>query len=124
VCAEALAKKVQEPFCMAENFLSKGFSAHNSSVMLWTPTEKTTRIFTRFSGGVLLQLHGDQDWIWRVMQDDIVNFCPHHVVSYKWERNVGKLKLKNMDETTSIIVFHGKPKPHEVVEELIVANWR
>ena len=117
--------RAQEPFCMSENFLSKGFAAHNSSVMLWTPTDRTYRIFTQFDDRVLNELHGDQDWIWRVMRDDIVNFCPHHVVSYKWENQLldGR-SFKNMDATTSIIVFHGKPKPHEVEDELIVDNWR
>jgi hypothetical protein len=122
--------RAQDPFCMAENFLSKGFGAHNSSVMLWTPSEKTDRIFTHFDGRVLHNLHGDQCWIWRVMGDDIVNFDPHHVVSYKWERMNHKIPgedgprvFKNTDETTSIVVFHGKPKPHEVTDEQIVNNW-
>ena len=123
--------RAQEPFCMAENFLSKGFAAHNSSVMLWTPTDRTYRIFTQFDDKVLDELHGDQDWIWRVMRDDIVNFCPHHVVSYKLECKKivvqgpdGPKVFTHMDDTTSILVFHGKPKPHEVEDELIVANWR
>jgi hypothetical protein len=117
----------QEPFCMAENFLSKNFSAHNSSVMLWTVSERTHQIFNNFDGRVLDELHGDQDWIWRVMRDDIVDFCPHRVVSYKWERANHSIEGRiwgNENETTSIVVFHGKPKPHQVKDDWIVANWR
>jgi hypothetical protein len=37
---------VQQPFCMIENFgPNKGHAAHNSSVLVWTPNEKS-EIFT------------------------------------------------------------------------------
>lgn len=112
----------QEPFCMIENYgPNKGHAAHNSSCMVWTPTEKTHRIFTQFDEGVTKQLHGDQCWIWRVMLDDITDFHQYQCISYKYEKQQAQWRHKNDD--TACVVFHGKPKPHEVKDPYIVQNW-
>lgn len=111
----------QEQFCMIENFgPNKGHAAHNSSVMLWTPTPITSRIYDAFSPDVMKQLHGDQCWIWRVMLDKITDFHRHQCVSYKYEKHP---QWQHRNESTSIVVFHGQPKPHQVKESWIQKNW-
>jgi hypothetical protein len=110
-----------DSFCMIENFgPNKGHAAHNSSCMLWTPTENTARIFTQFSPDVMKELHGDQCWIWRVMLDEIRNFERYQCVSYKYERHP---QWRHANDKTSVVVFHGKPKPHEVSDFYIRDNW-
>lgn len=114
---------VTEPFCMIENFgPNKKHAAHNSSIMVWTPTNKTQAIYDSFSDDVMKELHGDQCYIWRVLRNDIHNFPKNWIVSYKYE----KIKQwQHQDDDTSIIIFHGKPKPADVTnEEQIKNNWR
>lgn len=113
---------VQEPFCMIENFsMNKPHCAHNSSVMVWTPSQETSKAYTQFSNDVMKELHGDQCWLWRVHTDNIHNFPQNWIVSYKYEK-IPKYRHANAD--TSIICFHGRPKPHEVRDQNIVTNWK
>lgn len=110
-------------FCMIENFgPNKGHAAHNSSVMLWFPTPATHNIFTQFSPDVMRELHGDQCWIWRVMGDDIIrDFHRHQCVSYKYEKHP---QWRHRTNDTSVVVFHGKPKPHEIKNDPLYEHWK
>lgn len=114
---------VEQPFCMIENYgPNKAHAAHNSSVMVWTPSEKTEQIFTKFSPDVTNELHGDQCWIWRVMRDEIHNYPKSWVVSYKYEKHP---QWRHTNNETAVVVFHGKPKPHEVLNDpLVKNNWK
>lgn len=103
---------VQEPFCMIENYgPNKRHAAHNSSVMVWTPTEKTHRIYTTFSLDVMKELHGDQCYIWRVRGNNIWNFPKSWIVSYKYSK---LSKWNHIGKDTSVFVFHGNPKPAQI----------
>lgn len=110
-------------FCMIENFgPNKGHAAHNSSVMLWYPTPKTQQIFTQFSPDVMKELHGDQCWIWRVMGDDIIrDFHRYQCVSYKYEKHP---QWQHRTNATSVVVFHGQPKPHSIPHDPLSAHWK
>lgn len=111
-----------DPFCMIENFgPNKGHAAHNSSVMLWTPTRSTSRIFTCFSDEVMKQLHGDQCWIWRVMLDDIRDFEQYQCVSFKYEK--ANPAWHHATSETSVVVFHGQPKPHNCGNAQLMQKW-
>jgi hypothetical protein len=112
-----------DPFCMIENFgPNKGHAAHNSSCMLWTPTEKTAEIFTRYSPDVSRELHGDQCWIWRVMQDEnIRDFERHQCVSFKYGRQNAAWNWETSD--TAVVVFHGQPKPHNCGNAKLMQTW-
>lgn len=113
---------VQEEFCMIENFgPNKRHSAHNSSVLVWTPNERSEQIYTKFSPDVTKFLHGDQCYVWRSMHDKIHNYPRNWVVSYKYEKHP---QWRFTDKDTSVVVFHGKPKPHEVKDAVIVKNWK
>lgn len=113
----------EDMFCMIENFgPNKGHAAHNSSVMLWYPTPKTSEIFTKFSPDVMKELHGDQCWIWRVMGDDIIrDFERYQCVSYKYEKHP---QWQHRTNATSVVVFHGQPKPHQISTDPLSAHWK
>lgn len=113
----------EDMFCMIENFgPNKGHAAHNSSVMLWYPTPATHKIFTQFSPDVTKELHGDQCWIWRVMTDDIIrDFERYQCVSYKYEKHP---QWQHRTNATSVVIFHGKPKPHEISTDPLSAHWK
>jgi hypothetical protein len=112
---------IKNPFTMIENFgPNKKHAAHNSSVMVWTPSKQTEKIYTQFSKEVTKELHGDQCWIWRVMDKDITNYVHDWVDSYKY----GKLpQWARRTKNTSIIVFHGQPKPHDNIDINLKQHW-
>ena len=113
----------QDPFCMIENFgPNKAHAGHNSSCVVWTPSERTDDIYNKFSPQVTDELHGDQCWIWRVMRDDIHNYPKSWCVSYKYEK--AGIAWQHANQQTAVIVFHGKPDPHEVRDPVVVNNWR
>lgn len=45
--------------------------------------------------------------------------CPGQVVSYKYD-----CRRKGLPRNARIISMHGKPRPHEVEDDYIVANWK
>ncbi len=110
-------------FIMIENFgPNKSQSAFNSSVMLWTPNETSEKIYTCFTDEVMKILHGDQCWVWRVLGNSILAFEKSLVESYKYS---AFNEWRRFSMNTSVMVFHGSPKPHQVQgNKLIVSNWR
>ena len=114
--------RIENEFSMIENFgPNKKHSAHNSSIMVWTPSEKTEKIYTQFSKEITEELHGDQCWIWRVMNEDITNYVIDWVESYKY----GQIpQFRRFTKNTSVIVFHGEPKPHSISHDGLKRHWR
>lgn len=107
---------VKDSFCMIENFgPNRPQSAHNSSMMLWTPDSRTLQIWNAAPSNLTEKLHGDQCWIWRVMDGNIANWEREDIASYKYHARRGERK------GAAVIVFHGEPKP-EATE--YAGEWR
>lgn len=83
------------------DFLTLGI---NSSVMAWTPSERTERIYTEFTPDVMSRMHGDQNWIYAMMPD-VATFPRKWVRSHKVDR-------PHPDQR--VVVCHGHPKPWDV----------
>jgi len=111
-------------FVMIENFgPNKNHAAHNSSVVLWNPTDLTDHIFNAFDQSVTFELHGDQCWIWRVMDKYITNFRKDLVDSYKYAK-ILNWKRSRVDKPYSpVMIFHGNPKPHECGDAWVKQYW-
>jgi hypothetical protein len=110
----------------------------NSSVMSW-PAGLHPDIFTTFQNNPkqAQKLHGDQDWIWQVAKSRITFWPERWIQSYKWEirdRNElvyqgGKRFIKDVRSPKihlecAVCVFHGDPKPDEVMDQFVIDNWR
>jgi hypothetical protein len=80
--------------------------------------------------------HGDQAWIYECITDNYQYFPDSWIKSYKWEiRNRNEItntngvisfnSVKNpvIPDDTSILVFHGEPKPENVNDFIIMENW-
>ena len=109
-----------DPLIMIKNFKSGyGHAAHNSSVMMWVAGDpRVAAIHDLFSADVMDKLHGDQCWIWRVLQDQITNWPLDLIQSYKCD-------CQNfVGVNTNIVVFHGDPKPHECQVEWVKHHWK
>lgn len=111
----------------------------NSSVMWWD-TSKFDWVWQNFKTQdlttVIRRYHGDQDFITEVIpQHQRRCFNPTQVQSWRWECLDGgydfkRRKHKNpgtgtkITDKTSILVFHGNPKPKEVQDSLIIQHWQ
>ena len=85
----------------------------NSSVMLWEG-DGFHDIWNLYSPWAARGLAGDQNWITKVLGREHIRLLPEGWVGSPKHRKRGK-----------IYIFHGKPKPHEVMEYSIVRDhWR
>lgn len=75
----------------------------NSSVMSWN-AEAMRDVWDRFTPNVMTELHGDQNYLSRLLWPDRIGFLPDEMVgSYKYGR------MRN-EPTAPVMVFHGNPK--------------
>ena len=106
-----------------------GYGTCNSSVMMWRG-DVGADIYEGFRPAVVEDLHGDQNWITRVMwhryhprtQSEAGSVPPCPMRLFNSEGIVSSYKYHGTK--TPIVVFHGNPKPHEVSEQWIRENWR
>jgi hypothetical protein len=113
-----------QPLIMVENFSpNKGHCAHNSSAMLFDPGDiRVERLYREFEANAVRamdKLHGDQCAIWRILRDDIANFERQYVVSYKYH-----CRGRGLPKNARVVVFHGKPDPHEVPDPWVKQHWK
>lgn len=110
----------------------------NSSVMYWN-TKKHHSVWEKFSSmnlqDTVAKYHGDQDFLNSII--DPANrrfFNQDYIKSWRWQvfnggMNMSTRKYHNpgkgavIDPNTKIIVFHGKPKPHEIDDQTILYHW-
>ena len=113
-------------------------SSINSSVMWWN-VERFGFVWHQFSSQDINQIvkshHGDQDYLnVTIDYNQRRYFDVNRIKSYRWQvadggfdfpiripRNPGAGAI--IDPDTSVIVFHGQPKPHDVRDAKIQALW-
>lgn len=111
----------------------------NSSVMYWD-VEEFNRLYKQFTNmdlkDVMRTYPGDQDFISKNVDRDRVRFLDEHrIVSWRWQAKDGGLNFKTkrpnrpnagtvLPPNTSVLIFHGTPKPHEVFDPVINQHWR
>jgi hypothetical protein len=112
----------------------------NSSVMYWN-TQNWNSIWTQFEQqgiqriGLRHQHGGDQDYLNTVIPANKRRFLDEQrIVSWRWTALDGGMNFKNrtykrpnrgtiLSPATSVLVFHGDPKPHEVNDVVIKQHW-
>ena len=111
----------------------------NSSILWWN-TLQFDYIWQDFiikdRTAVMRQLHGDQDYLTKeVMEKDRRYFSTELVKSWRWQALDGGFNFKRrsylnpnsgttIDDKTGVLVFHGKPKPHQTIDKVIKEHWR
>lgn len=88
----------------------------NSSVMLWDGGTKQ-HLWHELTHADVVRLHGDQDWITE-RGGDWQTFPSELCVSYKANNCQA-----GIPDGAIIVVFHGRPKPHEVNHEWVERLW-
>lgn len=110
------------------------YQRSNSSIVKFTP-EIAKEIYNSFVMNPLeyvRKFRGDQDYFDHFVKDKV--FWPKKwAMSWKWEVYNGGMIASNsntyydtktlVDEHTAMLVFHGKPDPHEISEDIVKLNW-
>ena len=80
--------------------------------------------------------HGDQDYIHQRIPEEQRRYLDHNRIhSWRWQAHDGGYNFKTkkyhnqgagtcIDGDVSVLVFHGKPKPHEVEDATIERLWK
>lgn len=115
-----------------------GRQAINSSVMWFDPSQWNC-VYQEFDHEEVAHRrsawHGDQDFIQeKIPRTRVGYFDTNRVKSWRWELQEGGYDFKTKKHKnpgtpamliapTSIAVFHGSPKPHEVTDPAILKHW-
>ena len=110
----------------------------NSSVMIWD-TQKFAWIWDDFRSkninATVKLFHGDQDYLNTVLSDQNRRFIDIETIkSWRWQCKDGGMDMRTrqyrspnagtvVDPKTAVIIFHGRPKPHEVIDPVIAQYW-
>lgn len=115
------------------------YAGVNSSVMWWD-TQKYKNIWDTFAQQDLvatMQTYpGDQDYISAVIpQNQRRFFDTTRVQSWRWQCLDGGYNFRkqrhytpgtgtHITDNTSIMVFHGNPKPEQIADHIVLQHWR
>jgi len=110
----------------------------NSSMMYWDHGRwpQPWRQFRDLGlGETTRRYHGDQDLLTAALLRDAVRYLPDHAVrSWRWQIRDGGMDPRTrcyarpdagsiITPGASVLVFHGRPKPHEINDAVINKYW-
>lgn len=123
--------KHSEDFCICQDFnraFSNNIGSCNSSIMSWH-NNSMSYLYSKFSENMQYIVHkyrGDQDYIQDETKNSQIWWPREWAMSWKWEiLHGGQLRPHGeyrsvepyiIPDDTRMIVCHGKPNPHEIVE--------
>jgi hypothetical protein len=115
------------------------YSSINSSLMWWN-VENFSWVWEQFSkepiDSVIRRYPGDQDFLQATIPvASIRHFDPERVVSWRWQCHDGGWDFQArrprlpgtgtvIASNASVLVFHGRPKPHEINDAVIQKYWK
>jgi hypothetical protein len=116
-----------------------GNSTINSSIM-WFDTKQFHSVWHDFSSKqlekILVNYRGDQDYITEAIPESHRRFFElNRVKSWRWQCLDGGYDFDkkhhilpntgtSITDPTSVLIFHGKPKPSEITDPVIVQHWQ
>lgn len=118
-----------------------GFLGMNSSVMWWN-VGRFDWVWQEFKSVNKSKIRisyprGDQQYLTEKLGINQIRFLDEErIQSWRWQAWDGGFNFKSrkqkqpgtgtaLDDHTSILVFHGQPKPHEMLEDVVIAqHWR
>lgn len=111
----------------------------NSSIM-WFDTAEYSWVWDRFAASDISattrQYPGDQDYIHATIDHTRRRFFDHKKIqSWRWQCSDGGYDFArrchrtpgtgtHIDGDVSVLVFHGRPKPHEITDPIVADLWR
>jgi len=128
-------------FCIIRDFnrsLFPDWKKFNSSVFRLESHSNPT-VWSNLVNNLTItkRMHGDQDWMFDQIKTNFDFWPDEWCQSYKWEirdrneltgagnnKSFIKVTEPKIKPNTSILVFHGAPKPEQVKDPIVVDNWR
>ena len=111
----------------------------NSSVM-WFDPKQYHYVYKNFDLKSVVNnprcpWHGDQDYIYSQIKDDVAFYDTDKILSYRWQAREGGYDFRyrkpvnagsetKINADASVLVFHGNPKPHDCNDPYIFQHWR
>lgn len=111
----------------------------NTSVM-WFHTERFAHVYQEFvnkeAQRVARRYHGDQDFVNEIILPEQRQFLDTaRVKSWRWQALDGGFDFNNrsyrepglgttVDSRTSLLIFHGRPKPADIRDPVISQHWQ
>jgi hypothetical protein len=111
----------------------------NSSVM-WFDVDRFSWVWDKFNSGPVSQMiqgfPGDQDFLNHTIDHNQRRFFDDNKFqSYRWQCLDGGYNFKRrhhhqpgsgtvISSDTSVVVFHGRPKPHQITDSVIREHWQ
>lgn len=129
-------------FCIIRDFTRQqnpNWKKFNSSVFRFTPREcyLVWDTFYKDHQRITTKNHGDQDYLYTILQNQAKTWPDNWIRSYKWEmrdrndvkfvngkRNFVDIKEPTVIRDSCIAVFHGEPNPHDVKDPWVIKNWK
>jgi hypothetical protein len=121
-------------------FLWKPLSHEANTSVMWFDTNKFNYVYKNFKGldlhQTMLKYRGDQDFVTDQVKTTCLRFFDQNrVKSWRWQcldggydfqyrkhRAPGQGTL--IDGNTSVLVFHGNPKPHKINDKVVQDLWK
>lgn len=111
----------------------------NTSIM-WFDTVKFSYVYTDFLDRGINQImrrhQGDQDYVSEVITQPQRRFLDQErIKSWRWQALDGGFDFTRrtylnpgsgtqLDKNTSVLIFHGKPKPAEIQDPVVLQHWQ
>jgi hypothetical protein len=110
----------------------------NSSIMWWD-TRRFDSVWKAFQqenlGTIMKKYRGDQDYLNHALAKDLRFLDPTRILSWRWQcqGNGYNFKRRNYQSSdsvthiptgTSVMVFHGQPKPADLTDPAITQHWQ
>jgi hypothetical protein len=111
----------------------------NSSIMWWD-TRVFDYVWRNFKltnlNNLIKQHKGDQDYLNVAINNNQLRFLDaENIKSWRWQCQDGGYDFKKrlflqpgagtqLTNNTSVLVFHGRPKPDQILDPVIVQHWR
>jgi hypothetical protein len=121
-------------------YLFRPTRATINSSMMWFDPARFNHIYREFEPGDIAHRrsswHGDQDYIQeKIAIDQVSYFDQTRVKSWRWELLDGGYDFQHRKHRTpgtgttllpdtSVMIFHGHPKPHQVNDTTILQHWK
>jgi hypothetical protein len=112
-----LAEYTEHEFAAPPNWAQSGYGGIQSSVMAWRGNWTAPYEYIKPQWPeVTKRLWGDQELLWEMLGDSWVRI-PRGIYSYKYHCLRGP-----RPDDMAVCVFHGEPKPHEVMDEWLLPS--
>ena len=121
-------------------YLQRSTTATINSSVMWFNVERFSALWQRVQTDdiqeIVRRLPGDQDYITRCLDPAQVRFLPRErIVSWRWQALDGGYDFAQRRHRTpgsgteisgdvSVLVFHGRPKPNQTHDPVILDLWR